>query len=58
MEFFSAVSTQRDADWIGTFDTGVIYELTENMQLNVGVNIGVTHSADDWNAFVGLAWRF
>jgi hypothetical protein len=58
IEFFSAVSAEHDADWIGTFDTGVIYEFTENMQLNVGVNIGVTHSADDWNAFVGLAWRF
>src|SRR5437762_10276739 len=34
VELFSAVSTERDADWIGTFDTGVIYELTENMQLN------------------------
>jgi len=58
VEFFSAVSTKRDADWVGTFDTGLIYELTENLQLNAGVNIGVTRSADDWNGFVGLAWRF
>ena len=58
VEFFSAVSTEREADWVGTFDTGVIYELTDNVQLNTGVNIGVTRSADDWNAFVGLAWRF
>jgi len=58
VEFFSAVSAERDADWVGTFDTGLIYELTENVQLNAGVNIGVTRSADDWNAFVGMAWRF
>ena len=58
MELFSAVSTERDADWLGTFDTGLIYALTENIQLNTGVNIGVTRSADDWNGFVGLAWRF
>jgi hypothetical protein len=58
VEFFSAVSTERDAEWVGTFDTGLIYELTDNVQLNAGVNIGVTRSADDWNAFAGLAWRF
>ena len=58
VEFFSAVSTERDAPCVGTFDTGLIYELTENVQLNAGVNIGVTHSADDWNAFVGMAWRY
>ncbi len=58
VEVFSALSTERDADWIGTFDTGLIYELTENVQLNAGVNIGVTRSADDWTAFAGLAWRF
>ena len=58
VEFFSAVSTERDAPWVGAFDTGLIYSLTENIQLNAGVNIGVTRSADDWNSFVGLAWRF
>jgi hypothetical protein len=58
VEFFSAVSTEHDTDWIGTFDTGVIYEVTENVQLNVGVNIGVTRSADDWSVFTGLAWRY
>jgi len=58
VEFFSAVSTERDSEWMGTFDTGVIYEVTRNVQLNTGVNIGVTGSADDWNAFLGLAWRF
>jgi len=58
VEFFSAVSAERDSDWVGTFDTGVIYELTENMQLNVGVNIGVTRSADDWSVFAGMAWRY
>src|ERR1043166_4590448 len=56
VEFFSAVSTERDAEWVGTFDTGLIYELTENVQLNTGVNIGVTRSADDWSVFAGMAW--
>ena len=58
VEFYSAVSAERDADWVGTFDTGLIYRLTDNLQLNTGVNIGVTRSADDWSPFAGVAWRF
>jgi hypothetical protein len=58
VEFFSAVSTERDSEWVGTFDTGVTYGLTEDIQLDAGINIGVTRSADDWNPFLGLSWRF
>jgi hypothetical protein len=58
VEFFSAVSTERDSNWVGTFDPGLIYELTENVQLNLGLNIGVNRAADDWTAFAGMAWRF
>jgi len=58
VEFYSAVSAEQDADWVGTFDTGLIYRLTDNLQLNAGVNIGVTRSADDWSPFAGVAWRF
>ena len=58
MEFFSWVSAERDADWVGTFNTGFIYYLSANVQLNAGVNLGVTRSAADWNPFVGMAWRF
>ncbi len=58
VEFFSNVSTERDVGWVGTFDTGLIYWLSDNLQLNGGVNVGVTKWADDWNLFAGLAWRF
>ena len=58
VELFTAVSTERGAAWVGTFDTGLIYSLTKNIQLNAGVNIGMTRSAEDWSPFVGLAWRF
>jgi hypothetical protein len=58
LEFFSAASTERDADWEGTFDPGLIYEVTENLQFIAGVDIGVTRSADDWAAFLGLTWRY
>ena len=58
IEFFGTVSTERDADWEGTFDPGLIYRVTKNLQFNVGVNIGVTRSADDWAAFAGMTWRY
>jgi hypothetical protein len=58
VEFFSLVSTDKDSDWIGTFDMGVTYALTDDIQLDGGVNIGVTRSADDVNPFLGISWRF
>jgi len=58
VEFFSVVSTKSDADWEGSFDPGLIYNVTKNLQFNVGANIGVTRSADDWAAFAGMTWRY
>lgn len=58
LEFYSNVSGERDAEWIGTFDFGATYKFTPNIQLDAGVNIGVTESADDVNPFVGLTLRY
>lgn len=58
VEFFSLVSAERGSKWIGTLDLGLTYAVSENIQLDAGVNIGVTKSADDWNPFLGLSWRF
>lgn len=58
VEFFSEVSTETGARWVGTVDLGLTYGLTDNLQLDTGINIGVTDSADDLNPFIGLAWRF
>lgn len=58
VEFFSAVSAERGSSWIGTLDFGLTYGFTDNIQLDAGVNIGVTKSAADVNPFVGLSWRF
>jgi hypothetical protein len=58
VEFFSLVSGEDDSPWIGTFDLGFTYGLTEDIQLDGGINIGATRSADDWNPFLGISWRF
>jgi Putative MetA-pathway of phenol degradation len=58
LEFFSVVSAEFGAPWIGTFDVGFTYGLTADIQLDAGINIGVTRSADDVNPFIGISWRF
>jgi hypothetical protein len=58
MEFFSEISAESGTSWVGTVDCGLTYGLSKNLQLDVGVNIGVTKSADDLNLFVGVSRRF
>jgi hypothetical protein len=58
VEFFSAVSTERDAAWAGTFDFGFTYKPAPNVQLDAGLNIGLTRSADDLNPFIGISVRY
>ena len=58
VEFFSAISTERGADWVGTVDVGLGYALTKDVQLDCGCNFGVTAAADDLNPFIGLTVRF
>ena len=58
LEFFSDISTERQADWVGTVDFGLEYMLTENIQIDCGCNFGVTRAADDYNPFAGITVRF
>jgi hypothetical protein len=58
VEFFSAVSTERAAPWVGSVNFGFTYGLTEDIQLDAGLNIGVTRAADDFNPFLGISWRY
>jgi outer membrane receptor for ferrienterochelin and colicin len=58
LEFASTVSAEPHTPWIGTLDIGFTYAITEDVQLDGGVNLGLTRAADDVNPFVGLSWRF
>jgi hypothetical protein len=58
LELFSHVSNEPHAGWAATFDCGASYRLTRDVQLDAGVNIGLTSAADDVNPFVGLSVRY
>ncbi len=57
-EFYSEVSTVEGEGWVGTVDVGLTYGLTRDIQIDTGVNLGVTEAADDVNTFVGISVRF
>lgn len=57
-EFFTSKSSESGADWDNTLDFGMTYGIGDNVQLDAGVNIGVTDAADDLNPFVGATYRF
>lgn len=58
VEVFSNLSTERGAKWIATFDFGFTYAITRDIQLDAGMNIGLTDAADDLNPFIGLSMRY
>ena len=58
VEFFNNISAEKDAKRVSTVDTGLTYALTKDIQLDMGVNIGVTAAADDLNPFCGLSMRY
>ena len=58
VEIFNEVSNERHSAWIATFDFGFTYEVSRNVQLDAGMNIGLTNAADDLNPFIGLSVRY
>jgi Putative MetA-pathway of phenol degradation len=58
VELFSNVSTESGAKWIATFDFGFTYAITRDIQLDAGMNVGLTDAADNLNPFIGLSMRY
>ncbi len=58
IEGIGIASTDSDVDYRGILGVGVTYQLTDNMILDAGVNIGLTGDADDVNLFSGVTVRF
>jgi Putative MetA-pathway of phenol degradation len=55
VEFYDAVSS---GPWVGTFDTGLIYQVTPNFSVDINSFFGLTDSAADYNVFSGIGYRF
>ena len=58
VEFFSNVSREQEATWVGTVDTWLTYQFNKSLRLDGGVYIGVTRAADDWHPWIGMTWRY
>jgi hypothetical protein len=58
IEFATDISTVAHSSWIATLDTALVYQPANNWQLDAGVNVGVTKSANGLFTFVGAAWRY
>jgi long-subunit fatty acid transport protein len=57
-EVITRVGTRDPLGSIVMLGTGVTYALKKNVQLDAGVNFGVTRAADRVNPFVGISMRF
>ena len=44
--------------WTSTFDAGLTFRITPNVQLDAGANLALTRSADDLVVFTGISIRF
>lgn len=56
VEFVSVLS--EESDWAAYFDFGLTYAINDNLQLDAGLNTGLTRAAEDFTPFVGLSIRF
>jgi hypothetical protein len=56
LEFVSVLS--EESDWAASFDCGLTYAFTRDIQLDAGINVGLTRAAGDLNPFLGLSIRF
>jgi outer membrane putative beta-barrel porin/alpha-amylase len=55
VEFYNAVGS---GPWVGTLDTGLMYQVTPNFSIDVDAFFGLTRSAPDYNVFSGFGYRF
>lgn len=58
LEFYSSVPSNQSSEWVGTVDVGLTLMVAKNVQLDTGLNIGVTRAADNLETFLGLSARF
>ena len=58
IEYYTAVSTGEHIGPLESVDVGLLLAITKDVQLDTGINLGVTKRAPDYNPFLGLTVRF
>ena len=58
LEGIGITSTDSDVDFRGILGGGLTYSITDDLVLDVGVNVGLTGDTDDVNVFTGITVRF
>lgn len=58
VELFASEFEDVSEETVATFDMGFTYALTEDLQLDTGINIGITSAADDVQTFLGVSKRW
>jgi len=57
VEYVGVASTESGAGYVAVLGGGLTYGVNENVQLDCGVNVGLSEDADDFNAFAGISVR-
>ncbi|MFT3929700.1 MAG: transporter [Spongiibacteraceae bacterium] len=57
LEFVNDSRNESDAEAETYFNTGVTYALGANVQLDAGVNLGLSDAAEDCRVFVGFSYK-
>ena len=57
-ELFSALGTDSRIPPIYTLDAAVSYAVTDNLQLDIGTNVGLNRAAPNLQLYTGIAQRF
>jgi hypothetical protein len=57
-DLLACVSTETPSNWMGVLDFGLSYALSRNMQVDLGLGVGVMCGADDLNPYLGYSFRF
>lgn len=58
IEYVGVAPIQMDHDYLAYFDSGLTYSLSENAQLDCGINIGLTGQTDNFTLFSGFSYRW
>ena len=58
VEYAGFLSLNDEEDYRAYFDTGLTYALSGDVQLDLGIRVGLTEAADDFGVFTGVSLRW